>query len=173
MKGARVCAVPENIAKSSELKNSLAGLSEDPERLRQLLVLGQQMMWDRLPAALDTAKELFDCLRPLDFRECVNYLRATPPSPETVAAMIYVAHRELRKEQARAGATAKIARDPKQAAKSAAFKLWQDWQTGKTLHKSSAAFHRHVLDKLPVITSTKTVERWCKEWREENRDSAS
>lgn len=66
-------------------------------------------------------------------------------------------------------AMAKQARDPKQIAKAAAFGLWTDWQSGKTRHKSGAAFHRYVCDQLPDITSTKTVERWCKEWHEASK----
>ncbi|MBN8737663.1 MAG: hypothetical protein J0H27_15530 [Xanthomonadales bacterium] len=63
-------------------------------------------------------------------------------------------------------AQAKLARDPKQAAKAKAFKLWQDWQTGRVRHKSGAAFARHVVDTLP-IESTKTVERWVTQWRKD------
>lgn len=68
-------------------------------------------------------------------------------------------------------AMARLAKDPKQAAKAEAFDRWKDWQGGKTLHKSGAAFHRYVCGQFPVITSTKTVERWCREWlRARNRD---
>jgi len=67
------------------------------------------------------------------------------------------------------GATAKLANDPKQAVKSDVFKLWLDWQAGKTLHKSGAAFHRFVLDQYPIIVDTKTVARWCKVWAVEIR----
>ncbi|MET4570619.1 hypothetical protein [Rhodanobacter soli] len=61
-------------------------------------------------------------------------------------------------------AGAKLARDPKQAAKAEAFKLWSDWQAGKTLHKSGAAFARFVCDKYPVLESPTTVERWARKW---------
>jgi len=62
------------------------------------------------------------------------------------------------------GAAVKLAKDPKQAARAHAFTLWKDWQAGKTLHKSGAAFHRYVLEKCPSIVDTKTVARWCKAW---------
>ncbi|WP_426271337.1 hypothetical protein ACN9MB_07425 [Dyella kyungheensis] len=68
----------------------------------------------------------------------------------------------------------RLAKDPVQAAKKEAFKLWSEWQSGETLHKSAAAFQRFVLEKFPVITSTKTVERWCVQWskkRSQDRDS--
>lgn len=63
------------------------------------------------------------------------------------------------------GAREKLKRDPKQAAKAQARKLWQDWQAGRTLHKSGAAFARHVVRELPILESTKVVERWTREWK--------
>jgi hypothetical protein len=65
------------------------------------------------------------------------------------------------------GGDNKNARDPKQIAKAEAFKLWEDWQAGRARHKSGAAFARHVVDKLPLIESTKTVERWVTQWRKD------
>jgi hypothetical protein len=70
----------------------------------------------------------------------------------------------VRAELARSGARAKLKNDPKQAAKAVAFEQWQEWRTGKTLHKSGAAFARHVVATLPAIQSTKTVEAWVKKW---------
>jgi hypothetical protein len=69
-------------------------------------------------------------------------------------------------EIARKGADARLANDPKQAAKETAKDMWRSWQSGKSRHKSGAAFARHVVDTLKVIDSTKTVERWMQEWRE-------
>lgn len=70
------------------------------------------------------------------------------------------------KDARRRGAAMKLANDRngKQAAKNEAFKLWQDWQEGKTLHKSGAAFARFVCDKHPVLQSPSTVERWARKW---------
>ncbi len=64
-------------------------------------------------------------------------------------------------------AMAKLAKDPKQAAKAEAFELWQDWQAGRTLHKSGAAFARFVCDKCAVLESPTTVERWARKWAAE------
>lgn len=64
----------------------------------------------------------------------------------------------------RRGAAVKLANDPKQAAKAQAFELWKQWQAGLTLHRSGAAFARHIVNSLP-IECTKTVERWMKQWR--------
>jgi hypothetical protein len=69
---------------------------------------------------------------------------------------------------AAANAERALRKDPKQAAKEQAFKLWQAWQSGKETHKSGAAFARHVVGLLPAIESTKTVERWCTAWRNES-----
>lgn len=80
--------------------------------------------------------------------------------------------RQMRAEQARTGAIAKLANDPVQAAKPAAHKLWMDWQSGRTKHRSGAAFCRFVVEECPAITDPRTVERWCQEWRK-NRHSAS
>lgn len=65
------------------------------------------------------------------------------------------------------GAKAKLARDPKQAAKAQALKLWQDWKAGRTRYKSGAAFARFVTETLSAIESEKTVERWVTAWRKE------
>lgn len=65
------------------------------------------------------------------------------------------------------GANARLARDPKQAAKAEAFKLWQDWQAGRARHKSGAAFARHVIEACPAIESSKVVERWVTQWRKD------
>lgn len=67
-------------------------------------------------------------------------------------------------------AQARLAKDPKQNAMGEALKLWQDWQSGKTLHKSGAAFDRYVVEKLPVIRATKTVERWRARWQKEAKE---
>lgn len=72
-----------------------------------------------------------------------------------------------RRELALKGARAKLATDPKQAAKAEAFKLWQDWQVGKTRYKSGAAFARHVVETFRAIESTKAVERWVTQWRKD------
>lgn len=74
---------------------------------------------------------------------------------------------KARKDVARNAASAKLAKDPKQAAKREVRKLWDDWQSGRTLHKSAAAFARHVVDSTPAIESEESVKRWEREWRKE------
>lgn len=91
---------------------------------------------------------------------------------ETVALMIQATEYtkgSARKDTAKKGAAARLANDSDgtQAAKTEARKLWEDWRTGITLHKSGAAFARFVVDRLPSIKTTKTVERWATQWRKE------
>lgn len=71
-------------------------------------------------------------------------------------------------QKARRGITAKLQKDPKQAAKAGAFRMWQDWQTGKAVHASGAAFARHVVEQT-VIEDPNTVQRWIREWRADHR----
>lgn len=72
-----------------------------------------------------------------------------------------------RKETAEKGAATKLARDPKQAAKLEARKLWESWRARPSLHKSAAAFARFVVDSIPAIEAEETVKRWEREWRKE------
>lgn len=68
--------------------------------------------------------------------------------------------------EGRRKAEMRLAKDPKQVAKKRAMQHWNDWQAGKVLHKSGAAFVRFILDKERDIKNGKTVERWVSEWRE-------
>jgi hypothetical protein len=52
-------------------------------------------------------------------------------------------------------------------AKAEAKRLWGDWQAGKMLHKSQAAFARYVVDNVPDLVSPKNVEAWCTTWGKE------
>lgn len=102
-----------------------------------------------------------------DFHQHLEYasqFRAKTMERITHDAMLEVMKGELDRKR---GAAAKLANDPKQKAKVKAFELWQDWQTGKALHKSGAAFARHVMNKLPDLENQKTIERWVTHWRRE------
>jgi len=74
---------------------------------------------------------------------------------------------KARKDVARKAAAAKLANDPKQAAKSEARKLWAQWRARPPLHRSAAAFARFVVKTLPIIESEEAVKRWEREWRKE------
>ncbi|MEO6927048.1 MAG: hypothetical protein ABI129_10320 [Rhodanobacter sp.] len=73
----------------------------------------------------------------------------------------------VRSKTGKTGVAAKLANDPKQAAKVEAAKLWRDWQTGRMRHKSGAAFARFICEKYPVLESPTTVERWARKWAAE------
>ena len=105
--------------------------------------------------------------RRFDFEATESAMIEASP-PKSRAALRKVLNFTLamyRKRAAHAGNRAKIASDPKQAAKAEAFKLWQQWQQGMALHKSGAAFARHVIATLPAIESSKVVERWVTDWQ--------
>lgn len=85
-----------------------------------------------------------------------------------LVAWLMEANTEVERLQRKRGAAIKLARDPKQAAKVNVFKMWQDWQEGRTIYKSAAAFARHIVNTQP-IESTKTVERWTKQWQKQAR----
>jgi len=57
--------------------------------------------------------------------------------------------------------------DGKQAAKSRVHECWREWQLGNVRYKSAAAFALKMVEVEPVLTSTKTVERWTTSWRRE------
>lgn len=73
--------------------------------------------------------------------------------------------------EAKRKAQLKLAADPKQAVRPEAFKLWQDWQAGLTIHKSGPAFGRFVCGKYPVLEDPTTVVRWAREWAAEKREN--
>ena len=92
---------------------------------------------------------------------------ARPDIPEDLKRMLHggaILHKLM---NASANAARRLRSDPKQSAKADAFKLWQDWRAGRALYKSGAAFARHVVDALPAIENTKTVERWVTQWRKD------
>lgn len=85
-----------------------------------------------------------------------------------VLSKVVIGIRQLQRSETASNARLKqLKSDPKQKARDGAYELWQDWQSSKTRHKSGAAFHRYVVDKFPVIVDTKTIARWCKQWKAE------
>lgn len=79
-----------------------------------------------------------------------------------------IAGEKALKQKARKGVEARLQSDPKQAAKAEAFRLWRDWQTGKAVYASGAAFARHVVEQT-VIEDPNTVQRWMRAWRTDHR----
>lgn len=77
------------------------------------------------------------------------------------------------KAMAKKGAAARLATDPKQAAKAEIKLLWSQWQDGRASFKSGAAFAFHAVNQFPDIESVKVVERWATAWLKEKRNTHS
>lgn len=150
----------------SKKRLTLRELREHPDRYPGIMQTAESFkpVVARFLTAKKEAEEVFASLRGADMDEAVAYCRAHPLSPEGVAALIYVAHRALMVEKAKAAASIRLAHDPKQAAMREAFKLWQEWLAGRTVHKSAAAFARYVVGNHPVIENPMTVQRWVTAW---------
>lgn len=70
----------------------------------------------------------------------------------------------LRREFALAGAKARLAKDPKQAAKREVKNWWIRWRANPTWYQSKSSFARVMLDKFPVLSSQPVIEAWCRQW---------
>ncbi len=69
-----------------------------------------------------------------------------------------------KKSQARSGAKAKLAKDPKQAAKSLVKECWDKWQQKPISYKGKSAFAKDMMTKYEVLDSQVVITRWCSEW---------
>ena len=73
-------------------------------------------------------------------------------------------------EDRRKGAVVKLAKDPKQAAKAQAFKLWADRHAGKHPElRTEDQFASECCRRWPVLTSISGVKKWSTAWRKELR----
>ncbi|MGH8215978.1 MAG: hypothetical protein ACREPZ_09840, partial [Rhodanobacteraceae bacterium] len=83
---------------------TLQELREHPDRYPGIMQTAESFkpVVARFLAAKTEAEEVFESLRNADMDEAVAYCRAHPLSPEAVAALIYVAHRALTLEKAKA-----------------------------------------------------------------------
>jgi hypothetical protein len=73
--------------------------------------------------------------------------------------------------QARRGAKAKLAKDPKQADKSFVKDCWLEWQRNADRYNGKAAFARDMLSKCENLISQKKIEDWCRGWEKETAPS--
>ncbi len=151
---------------SAKKRITVKELREHPERYPHITQAAESFkpLVARFLAAKKEAEQVFQHLRGADMDEAVAYCREHPLSPEAVAVLIHVARRAQTLEKAKAAVSTKLANDPKQAAMRETFKLWQEWRAGRTVHKSAAAFARHIVGKFPVIESPMTVQRWVTAW---------
>ena len=75
---------------------------------------------------------------------------------------------EFRKEFARAAAKARIAGDPKTAAKAEALALWIERKNGKHPRLGTVEqFATEVMRRWPVLTSSKVICGWSTEWEKQ------
>jgi hypothetical protein len=150
---------------------TLQELREHPERYPHITEAAESFkpLVARFLAAKKEAEQVFEHLRGADMDEAVAYCREHPLSPEAVAVLIHVARRAQTLEKAKAAISTKLANDPKQAAMRETYKLWQAWCAGKSLHRSAAAFARHIVRQFPVIESPMTVQRWVTTWNRQAR----
>lgn len=95
----------------------------------------------------------------------VALLQDTPIIGRTIDA----GKRHGERLRSKAGATARHANDPKQAAKKSCKAEWDDWQNGLTAYTSKAEFARTCLDTHPELTSENVVTGWCREWEKERQ----
>ena len=159
---------------------------------RAVIAQSLQCSTDSLPSLALTALELYPLLPDDVARSALGFwllLDSGQPAdlPQRLATVAYGhglfegallsvsdprARKRLDVMRARAGAAARLANDPKQWGKERACELWRDWQSGKTSHASGAAFARFVVDEIPALESTKTIERWVTEWHREAESKA-
>lgn len=88
------------------------------------------------------------------------------PDPAATARMLAT----MRSTQAREAAAAMLARNPKQAAKTEAFKLWQERYAGQHPRlRTNEQFAIECMRRWPVLTSSKVITGWCTEWNKQSK----
>ncbi|MEP6908062.1 MAG: hypothetical protein ABI858_08800 [Pseudoxanthomonas sp.] len=85
---------------------------------------------------------------------------------ETVRLVVAVS----RTNQGKNGAASKLAKDPRQAAKAGAFKLWKERYAGKHPKlRTNEQFATEVMRLWPVLPSSKVICGWCTVWTKEQK----
>lgn len=165
----------------SSLEADLSVSADPAWKLPEFHLLVASLLADQALLAFKqgTKKQMFlSALLYADAIECREYWDKTrgpagARNPNTRLGKIHavvrglderIAGRKALKQQARMGVRARLLKDPKQAAKAEAFRMWQEWQAGKAIHGSGAAFARRVVD-LTAIEDPNTVQRWMRQWR--------
>jgi hypothetical protein len=85
------------------------------------------------------------------------------PSPDLMAL--------VRSELGKAGAMAKLANDPKQAAKTQVRECWLIWQQSPTRYKTKSAFAKDMMAKFEELDNQAVISRWCGKWEAESVNS--
>lgn len=73
----------------------------------------------------------------------------------------------FRTELALKGAKAKLAIDPKQAAKGKVKECWNDWQKKPNNYKGKSAFAKDMMNKFEELDNQAVIARWCGQWEKE------
>lgn len=83
-------------------------------------------------------------------------------------SVIAATSKENAVETAKRGAAAKLAADPKQAAKAKIKVRWAEWQDGRlpsgVTYRTNADFARQMAAEFPVITDPNTISGWATAW---------
>ena len=87
--------------------------------------------------------------------------------PELVLAFSS-GEKQQKTTQAKNGARAKLANDPKQAAKTLVREHWDAWQRKPDNYKNKTAFAKVMMDKYESLDNQNVIVRWCGAWEKEN-----
>ncbi|XUW88617.1 hypothetical protein OH764_00680 [Burkholderia sp. M6-3] len=72
-----------------------------------------------------------------------------------------------KREMARRGAIARVAKSKKTSAKEDVHTWWSKWQGDPSLYKSKRAFADAMRDKHPELESEEAIKRWTRQWEKE------
>lgn len=86
--------------------------------------------------------------------------------------MLFIHEPEFLKKRASKAAKAKSIKSDKSKDKHYVRNSYIDWKMGKSTFKSTAAFIQFSLDRCKYVESSKTLERWVREWKIENENGA-
>jgi hypothetical protein len=106
-------------------------------------------------------------------------LRDRLKPPEHVVRAINIATKSARRMQAKLGAQAKLANDPKQEDKAKVRECWDAWQKnplnpdGTKKYKDKSAFALDMVTTWDHLKRTRTVTDWCLDWEREAKKEAS
>ena len=129
-------------------------------------------MWDRRNA--NRLLEAFQCLV-----YCQRLQLGESPSKdeeERAKTLDFEAfEKSINTKRAKNAALAKIAidSDGKQADKLQIRKEWEKWQRNLNFYRGDTAFARAMLDRYTNITDTRSITRWCREWKKSRQNKTT
>ncbi|WP_284337669.1 hypothetical protein [Comamonas sp. NoAH] len=130
------------------------------ERVRRFFRAGANTYYEKLKEI----EEGIDAIKEMSAEE----LNKTEGDLRNIAnAVTVIAERiakEIRRRDAQAGASEKLAKDPKQSAKQQVRECWDIWKSNPERYKSKSAFARDMLGKYEQLESSEVIQRWCREW---------